>query len=146
MHSELEAVLDLQPAWVASAPSDDMGLRGLFVRDGIAGFVRSQADQIAARSCALVRHPELTRDKARAPTGAPAGQDDPGLGERAHQARLPVRARGAIAQAARPRRSMIEAALQRATHSKAVDTLHLKAAAASLKLLPSASTKTSRRS
>ena len=49
MKAELETVLDLQPAWVASAPSDDMQLRGFFIREDLANLVRSRVDQLSAR-------------------------------------------------------------------------------------------------
>jgi hypothetical protein len=49
MKGDLETVLDLQPSWVASMPSDDMQLRGLFLRADVANFIRSYADAIAAR-------------------------------------------------------------------------------------------------
>ena len=49
MQAELETVLSLQPAWVARAPSDDMSLRGLFIREDIADFVRGHRAEIADR-------------------------------------------------------------------------------------------------
>lgn len=49
MKAELEAILDLQPSWVASAPSEEMQLRGFFVREDVADFVRSHVDELAAR-------------------------------------------------------------------------------------------------
>lgn len=48
MKAELEAVLDLQPAWMASAPSEEMQLRGFFIREDVADFVRGRVDQLAA--------------------------------------------------------------------------------------------------
>jgi hypothetical protein len=54
MQAELQAVLDLQPHWVASGPSDAMQTRGRLVRSDIAGFVRQHVDDIALRlDCAL---------------------------------------------------------------------------------------------
>jgi hypothetical protein len=49
MQAELQAVLDLQPHWVASGPSDAMQTRGRLVRSDIAGFVRQHVDDIALR-------------------------------------------------------------------------------------------------
>lgn len=49
MQAELEAVLQLQPSWVAKAPSDEMTLRGLFIRGDIADYVMNQRGDIADR-------------------------------------------------------------------------------------------------
>ena len=49
MRAEIEAVLELQPSWVAAAPNDDMQLRGLYIRRDIADFVRARVDEIASR-------------------------------------------------------------------------------------------------
>lgn len=46
---ELETVLDLQPSWVPRAPSDEMALRGLYVRGDVTDFVRAQRSLIADR-------------------------------------------------------------------------------------------------
>jgi hypothetical protein len=49
MQGELEVVLGLQPAWTATAPNEDMALRGLYVRGDIADFVREHQTEIADR-------------------------------------------------------------------------------------------------
>jgi hypothetical protein len=49
MQSEIEAVLELQPLWVARAPSDEMSLRGLYVRGDVADFVKAYRGAIAGR-------------------------------------------------------------------------------------------------
>jgi len=60
-------VLDLQPAWVAAAPSDEMQLRGLFIRDDIADFVRGNVDEIAAQ---LLCAPEDVEVEGKDSTGS----------------------------------------------------------------------------
>jgi 5-methylcytosine-specific restriction enzyme MrcB-like protein/uncharacterized protein DUF3883 len=49
MQSQLEAVLRLQPSWVAAAPSDAMTRRGVYVTRSIADFIRERRQEIADR-------------------------------------------------------------------------------------------------
>ena len=55
MQAELQTVLDLQPAWVAAAPSEDMALRGLYIRNHIADFVRERLTDEPSREDLLER-------------------------------------------------------------------------------------------
>ena len=67
MQTELQTVLALQGSWVASAPSEDMALRGLFVRGDIADFVRQHQAEIAGR---LLCAPEDVEIEGKDSTGS----------------------------------------------------------------------------
>src|SRR5687768_7037628 len=66
MQAEIESVLELQQSWVARAPSDDMQLRGLIVRNDIPGFVRERINDIAAR---LLCQPQEVEVEGKDSTG-----------------------------------------------------------------------------
>jgi MrcB-like, N-terminal domain/Domain of unknown function (DUF3883) len=59
MREELQAVLELQPAWVARGPSDEMALRGFYIRGDIADFVRAQRSVLADRLLCAVEDLEI---------------------------------------------------------------------------------------
>src|SRR5688572_5341560 len=49
MRQELASVLDLQAEWVPKGDSDAMRLRGLYIRDDIASFIRARRAHVAER-------------------------------------------------------------------------------------------------
>ena len=65
MQAEMESVLDLQPGYTSGA-SDEMQLRGLYVRGDIADFVRDYVAEIAGR---LLCDPEDVEVEGKNSTG-----------------------------------------------------------------------------
>ncbi len=63
----MENVLSLQPAWVAKGASEDMQLRGLYVRSDIPAFIEERVEEIADR---LLCAPEDVEIEGKDATGS----------------------------------------------------------------------------
>lgn len=66
MQREMEAILGLQPAWVARTPSEQMARRGLYIRGDVADFVKTYRAAIASR---LVCGPDDVEVEGKNSTG-----------------------------------------------------------------------------